>query len=122
MHSTVDRYLAAHTAGDIDGIVALFVPSASVWDPADQPAHVGEAAVRAFFTGAHDLADSLELVRTGPIRCAGNFAAFPMTAKAVIGELIVGTDIIDVFTFGDDGLIVDMKAFWNLADGRTLGA
>lgn len=122
MREVVDRYLAAHTAGDLDGICTLFAPDAQVWDPVDQPPHVGADAVRSFFEGTHSLADSLVLTLGGPIRCAGPYAAFPMTARSTIGDLVMDVDIIDVFTFGDDGLVVDMKAYWNLADARTVEA
>ena len=41
----------------------------------------------------------------GPVRCCGEFAAFPMTARAVMGDLVTEIDIIDVFTFDDAGLV-----------------
>ena len=33
--SVVERYLAAHSRSDVDGIVALFAADATVRDPAD---------------------------------------------------------------------------------------
>ena len=35
-----------------------------------------------------------------------------------MGEMRLVVDIIDVFTFDDDGLISDMRAYWTAADIR----
>ena len=109
-----------HSAGDVDGIMALYADNATAWDPVDADPHVGAEAVRAFFAGTHEMVDSLTLTSTGPIRCAGNFAAFPMTALSVMGDFKLEIDIIDVMTFDDDGKIVEMKAYWNMADSRRV--
>lgn len=120
MTAHVEKYAAAHSAGDIDGIVALFAEDAVVVDPVDQPAYVGREAFRGFFVGAHDISDSMELLITGPVRVAGVFAAVPLRAVSTIGDIKVAVDIIDVFTFGDDGQFVDMKAYWDPAAMITL--
>ena len=111
--STVEAYAAAQSARDVDAIVALFAPDAVVTDPVHEPPHLGRQAIHAFFTGTKDLADALDLQITGPIRAVDSFAAVPMRAVSTIGEMRVAIDIIDVFTFGSDGLIVDMKAYWD---------
>lgn len=118
MKSAVENYIARHSAGDVDGVVALFADDASAWDPVDADPHVGADAVRAFFAGTHEMVDSLTLTSTGPIRCAGNHAAFPMTARTVMGDFWLELDIIDVMTFDDAGLISEMRAYWNMADAR----
>ena len=51
MKAAVTAYAAAHTAGDIDGVVAVFDPQAVLADPVDQPAIVGHDAIREFFAG-----------------------------------------------------------------------
>jgi steroid delta-isomerase len=118
MKDTVAAYTAAHSAGDVDAVVALFAEDAVVADPVDQPAHQGREAVRAFFAGTHDMVDSMELRATGPVRAVGSWAAVPLQAITTIGDARMVVDIIDVFTFGDDGLISDMKAYWTAADVR----
>lgn len=118
--SAVTAYAAAHSRGDIDGILALFADNAVVADPVDQPAYVGGEAVRAFFAGTHEMADSLELKITGPIRAVDNFAAVPLRAVTAVGESKFGIDIIDVFTFDDEGKINDMKAYWSAGDIEAL--
>lgn len=120
MKAAIDRYVTSHSAGDIDGIVALFADDASAWDPAGSDPHVGADAIRAFFTGTHEMADRLTLTLTGPVRCSGNFAAFPMTATTEIGDMRMEIDIIDVMTFDDEGKIVEMTAYWDMEDARTL--
>ena len=120
MKATVEAYTAAHSAGDVDGIAALFAPDAVVADPVDKPPFEGRDAVREFFAGTHQMADSLELEVTGPIRAVDRFAAAPLRAITTVGESRFAVDIIDVFTFGDDGLITDMRAYWTASDIRPL--
>jgi steroid delta-isomerase len=115
MIDTVQRYAAAQTAGDIDTIAAIFAEDAVVSDPVHEPAHVGREDIRTFFAGTHEISDSLDLQITGPVRAVDRFAAVPLRAVSSFGESRVAVDIIDVFTFGDDGLVVDMKAFWDPA-------
>lgn len=120
MKAAVTAYCAAHSAGDIDGIIAVFDEHAVVADPIDQPAFVGHDAIREFFSGTHQMAESLDLQVTGPIRAVANFAAAPMRAVTTMGEAKFAVDIVDVFTFGDDGRITDMKAYWTGSDIQQL--
>jgi steroid delta-isomerase len=108
--SVVERYLAAHSRSDVDGIVALFAADATVRDPADAEP----------FSSTHETMDSLTLTLDGPVRCCGEFAAFPMTARAVMGDLVTEIDIIDVFTFDDAGLVTEMRAYWSGSDLRVV--
>jgi steroid Delta-isomerase len=116
MKAAVEAYTAAHTAGDIDAIVAIFAEDAVVADPVDQPAFVGHEAIRAFFAGTHEFAESLELLVTGPIRAVDRFAAAPLRAVTSMGDAKFAIDIIDVFTFDDEGKVTDMKAYWTASD------
>jgi len=120
MKATINRYVERHCAGDIPGIVENFSATASVWDPVDTDPHIGSEALVAFFTGTHQMADTLILTITGPIRCAGNQAAFPMVAESHIGDMKLAVDIIDVMSFDDDGKIAEMRAYWSMADARAL--
>jgi steroid Delta-isomerase len=116
MKTAVEAYAAAHSAGDVDAIAALFAEDARVADPVDRPAFEGREAVREFFVGTHRMADSLELQITGPIRAVDRFAAVPMRAVTVVDGSGFAVDIVDVFTFGDDGLITEMRAYWTASD------
>ena len=64
------------------------------------------------------MSDSMELVRTGPIRAAGDEAAFPFQVRPTMGDTRLVVDIIDVFTFDDDARIVGMRAFWDPTEMR----
>jgi steroid delta-isomerase len=120
MTATVERYAAAHSAGDVDTVASLFAVDAVVADPVDQPAHRGREAVRAFFAGTHEMVDAMELRITGPVRAVGSWAAVPLQAVSTMGGAKVAVDIIDVFTFGDDGLVTEMRAYWSPADIRPV--
>ena len=113
--STVEAYAAAQTSGDVDAVVALFAPDAVVADPVHEPAHVGREAIHTFFSGTRDMVDSMVLKVTGPIRAVDRYAAVPLRALSDIGGSRVAVDIVDVFTFEDNGLIGDMKAYWDPA-------
>ena len=116
----METYTRCHSAGDIEGIIACFAPGAIAEDPVGSQRHEGIDALRAFFTGTHQLADSLELHLTGPIRVVGDRAAFPMTVTTHIGELTMELDIIDTMVFDDEGRITEMFAYWSFDDARTL--
>jgi steroid delta-isomerase len=122
MTETVLRYTEAHTAGDVDAVAALFAEDAVVADPVDAPAHLGRAAVREFFAGTHATLDSMELRATGPVRAVGEWAAVPLQARSHIGGAVYEVDIIDVFTFGADGLVTEMRAYWTASDIRVVDA
>ena len=113
--STVEAYAAAQTSGDVDAVVALFAPDAVVADPVHEPAHVGREAIHTFFSGTRDMVDSMVLEVTGPIRAVDRYAAVPLRAVSHIGGSRVAVDSVDVFTFEDNGLIGDMKAYWDPA-------
>lgn len=120
MKDVVARYAAAHSAGDVDAVAALFAEDAVVADPVDAPEHVGRQAVRDFFAGTHEMCDSMELQITGAVRAVGSWAAVPLKAVTKIGDLQLQVEIVDVFTFGDDGLISDMRAYWTAEDIRPV--
>jgi len=116
--AAVERYVSAHTAGDIDGILSIFATDARIEDPVGSDPHVGIDALRAFFTGSHEMAETFELVLTGPVRAVSDQAAFPMQVRTKVGDMSIEIDIIDVFTFDDTGRVVDMKAYWSMEDAR----
>lgn len=116
----VETYAAAHSAADIDALMELFSADAVVADPVDQPEMRGAAAVRDFFATTHANVDSLELLVTGPVRAVDRYAAVPLRAVTTAGGGRFAVDIIDVFTFGDDGLITDMRAYWTGSDIESL--
>jgi steroid delta-isomerase len=116
MKAAVEAYTEAHSAKDVDAVAALFAPDCVVADPVDRPEMIGRAAVREFFAGTHQMSEGFELRITGPIRAVDRFAAVPLRAETEMGGSTFAVDIIDLFTFGDDGLITEMRAYWTASD------
>lgn len=116
IRSSVQAYLDRHQAKDARGVAALFATDAEVFDPVDSEPHVGRDAVEAFFAGTHQMAESMIFTLTGPIRVAGNHAAFPFEVHTKFGETELRLQIIDVMDFDDDGLVSTMRAYWSFSD------
>ena len=76
----------------------------------------GSDAILEFYTRAMQGGAKLEL--TGPVRLAGDAAAFPFTANVAAASIAI--DIIDVFRFAADGKILSMQAFWGPGNVRTV--
>ncbi|MBY0400172.1 hypothetical protein K2X89_07745, partial [Myxococcota bacterium] len=51
---------------------------------------------------------NVTIAHDGAVRCAGNSVAFPLIASSPTSKL----HVIDVFDFGRDGKIVQMRAYW----------
>lgn len=109
MTAVVEAYVAAFAAGDAEAAARLYAPGATIEDPVGSPVIAGEA-VPELFRNAMNRGLKLEL--TGPVRTAGDSAAFafrihyPPTA----GRRVV--DVIDTFRFDPQGRILEMRAFW----------
>lgn len=109
MLATVTGYIQAFANGDTEAIVRLFSPTASVEDPVGTPVHRGTEAIRAFYAGA--VAAGAKLTLQGPVRTAGRSAAFAFSVDVSMGARH-RIDVIDTFTFDEDGKVVEMRAFW----------
>ncbi|MFT6309863.1 MAG: steroid delta-isomerase [Porticoccus sp.] len=104
--AAVNKYVEAFANSDIDIIKQLYTADAVVEDPVGTDPHKGMDAIVAFYTTGLTAGAKLEL--TGPVRCAGNTAAFPFVCK--VGDISI--NIIDVFEFNDAGKVTSMKAYW----------
>jgi len=106
--ATCERYVALVAKGDPQSIVGLFAADATVEDPVGTEPKAGTDAIRAFYEEV--IANPVDARLSGPVRVAGNEAAFPF-------EVHLGPDfvlpIIDVMTFADDGKITSMRAFFS---------
>ena len=115
IRSAMQDYLKRLSAGDTEGIMALYADDATVEDPVGGEPIVGREAVRAFYAAA---AGKLSVELTGPIRVAGVECAVPMLAEVDLGGAKRFMDVIDVMRFDEDGKVVSMRAFWSPADMR----
>ena len=120
IRAAIDAYAAAFSAGDREAYLGCFADDAWIEDPVGSPVRRGRDDIGAFFDEMRGMSDSTSLVLTGPVRVAAGEAAFPMQARPRIGESIFVMDIIDVMTFGDDGRITSMRAFWDAAEMRPV--
>jgi len=113
----LERYTACVTAGDVDGIVGVYAPDASLEIPVGGPVTRGIEAIRTFYAD-NELAE--RLVLTGAVRVAGREAAAPMCAHIRRDGRLYEIDVIDVVAFDGQGRLTAMRAFFDLAGMRPL--
>lgn len=107
------RYGEVQTAGDIDGILALFAEDAVLRDPANAPEHRGKPAMRAFFeAGKVASGGAIEMKLEGGVRIAGNEAAAAYIVRTVNNSPVFRVETMDVMTFNEEGLVTQMVAYW----------
>lgn len=102
------RYCELLTAGDAEGIVALYAENGAVEDPIGSPLHRGRDAIRVFYTAS---AGSVSLELEGRPRVAGNEGACGMLARPKGAKVVIET--LDTMIFDEDGLIREMRAYWS---------
>jgi len=106
-----ERYLGLVTKGDVDAVVDLYAEDAWIEDPIGSEPRRGRDAIRDFYAAS---AGSVAMKRTGPVRVAGSEAATPVVAIIGPEGQQQALDIISVMSFGDDGRITSMRAFWSM--------
>lgn len=102
----VARYVAAYNARDTATILSFYDPRATMSDPIGLPPAKGHKAIGELYKMGFDM--NVSIAPDGAIRCAGNSVAFPLIASSPTSRL----DVIDVFDFGKNGKIVEMRAYW----------
>lgn len=103
----VHRYVAAYNSADLEKMLGLFSPKASMEDPVGAPPAEGIEAIAALYRIGFDMGIELEL--DGVIRSAGGAVAFPVCASTTASKLY----IIDVFEFDESNRILRMRAYWS---------
>lgn len=110
MEAAVHEYVAAFDAGAPERVVALFAAEATVEDPVGSPQHVGHEAIRAFYTASMQTGAKLQL--DGPVRVAGDYAAFAFTVLLNLGGKDMRVEVIDTFRFDEAGKVTEMRAYF----------
>lgn len=112
MRWAFEQYTARLSAGDADGVVELFADDAWIEDPLGTPRKQGRADLLAFYRTAIERA-APTVILTGPVRVSSvSEAAAPLRSRSNFGGSPKELDIIDVFSFDDEGRITSMRAFW----------
>jgi len=104
--AVVHKYIQAVTNQDVNLLREIYADDATVEDPVCIKPFRGIAGVVEFYTKGFRVGAKLEL--TGPVRCAGNSAAFPFCCTAGNTKI----QVIDVFEFNTAGKVVSMRAYW----------
>ena len=110
MEAAVHEYVAAFDAKSPERVAALFAADASVEDPIGTPPHVGHDAILAFYTASMQTGARLQL--DGPVRLAGNFAAFAFSVHLHWDGSDKRVDVIDTFEFDEASKVIAMKAYF----------
>jgi steroid delta-isomerase len=113
INGTIDTYLASFTASDREQWLGCFADDAWIEDPVGTPRREGKDAIGAFWDETHGIPESIELRPLGLRIVIGNEATFTMQARPNLGGDTFALDVIDHMTFGDDGRIATMRAFFD---------
>lgn len=114
MEATVHAYVAAFDRSDPDAVAALFAVDATVEDPIGSPPHVGREAILAFYTASMQTGAKLKL--DGPVRIAGDYAAFAFSVLLHWDGTDKRVDVIDTFRFNEAGEVIEMRAYFGPAN------
>lgn len=110
MVAAVHAYVDAFANEDCGAITRLYAADATVEDPVGAPVRRGIEAIRDFYTMS--IGTRAKLTLDGPVRTAGNIAAFAFSVHVTLDGAPCRIDVIDTFNFDSNGKIVAMKAVW----------
>ena len=119
LRATVDAYVDAYARNDKAAFLALWAPDGVLEDPVGTPAHQGIEALGAFWDGARELADRIELVPVAVI-VTGDEAAMVFEIHAHIGDGGLLMQAVDVMRVDDDGRLLGVRAYWDMATATPL--
>lgn len=106
MVELVARYVSAFNRGDVDGVLALYHPRATMEDPVGYTPARGHRAIADVYAGG--FRQGVTIVLDGAIRCAAGSVAFPVVARTPQATL----QSVNVFDLAPDGRIERMRAYW----------
>jgi steroid delta-isomerase len=117
VRAVIDAYVDGYRRNDKDGVVALFHPEAIWHDPVGEPPHVGHAGIAEFWDAAHAMADSIVL-EPRFVAVGGNEGSMSFEIHVSVGGGTMVIDAVEIFTVDEDGKIVLLKAYWDMAQAR----
>lgn len=110
MTAAVHAYIDAFDRTDPVAVRDLFAADATVEDPVGSPQHHGHEAIHAFY--AQSMTTGARLQLDGPVRIAGNAAAFAFSVRLDMGGTPARIDVIDIFEFDEAGKVQSMRAYF----------
>jgi steroid delta-isomerase len=113
INKTIDTYLAAFSAADREGWLQCFADDAWIEDPVGTRRREGVDAIAAFWDETHAVPDAIELRPLGIRTIIDDEAVVTMQARPDLGGETYAIDIVDHMTFGDDGRITTLRAFFD---------
>jgi len=118
VRAVIDAYVDGYRRNDKQAVLDLFRSDAVWHDPVGAPPHVGHAGIAEFWDQAHAMAKAIVL-EPRYVVVAGDegVMAFEIHADTGAGTMVM--DAIEIFTVGDDGKIVLLKAYWDMAQARS---
>ena len=119
VRATVDAYVDAYARNDKAAFLTLWAPDGVLEDPVGTPPHQGVEALGAFWDGARELADRIELVPVAVI-ITGDEAAMVFEIHAHIGDGGLLMQAVDVMRVDDDGRLLGVRAYWDMATATPL--
>lgn len=119
VRATVDAYVDAYARNDKAAFLALWAPDGVLEDPVGTPAHQGIEALGAFWDGARELADRIELVPVAVI-VTGDEAAMVFEIHAHMGDGGLLMQAVDVMRVDDEGRLLGVRAYWDMATATPL--
>ena len=111
IRATADSYIAALTAGDLEGVMALYADNATVEDPVGGGTiHEGAAAIREFYATVTALKIDGEVLDA---RVCGNDLLFNFEITTHFdAENKATINVWDLMTHNDEGKVTSMRAYW----------
>lgn len=125
VRAVVDGYVDSYRRDDKQACLALFAPDAVWHDPVGEPPHVGHEGVGAFWDQGRVMAESIELRPHDIIVCADQAAmVFEIHvtlrgAEAGASPTVLVMDAVEIFVVNDDGLISELRAYWDMSRARS---
>nr|WP_011297680.1 nuclear transport factor 2 family protein [Cupriavidus necator] len=113
--ATLQQYVERFNAADAQGVAALYADDATVEDPVGGEVIAGRDAIRAFYRHTTSLGARLE-VMAPPRGSHGDAAALTFSVHVRMEGRPARIDVTDVMTFGADGRIRSMRAYWGPDD------
>jgi steroid delta-isomerase len=117
VRSVIDAYVDGYRRNDKHAVIDLFAPHAVWHDPVGAPPHVGHEGIGAFWDQTHEMAESIVL-QPRFVVVAGDegVMSFEIHVGMPTGTMVM--DAVEIFTIGDDGKIVLLKAYWDMSQAR----